>query len=256
MISLRKLERLALARSFGPLRDAVLDNGRRLPVAARAMLSDASAAPLVAAALALQRTVELTYQPVLLSELIARHLIAATDEWLAHQAGPRGRPAPGDAARGPVAAHPRPDDEPASGDDDRLAFAGLALAAMDDLTRQARESGAALPDDVASGLQRLTPHLLHVVLERAASLDAATLTLTQAMAAATLLWQCAGRPTLALEVAHVADTLRLRRALARSRWRHDAAVAHLLALADAPPRPVGVLGPATGGAFAASSAAA
>lgn len=79
MISLSKIERWANAERFDDLLDAVLSNGRPLPLALRLRLEQADGSRLSSAGLGLQRVVELSYFPapaaIQLGRVIAEALV-------------------------------------------------------------------------------------------------------------------------------------------------------------------------------------
>jgi len=79
MISLSKIERWTNAERFEDLLDAVLSNGRPLPLALRLRLEQADGSRLSSAGLGLQRAVELSYFPapaaIQLGRVIAEALV-------------------------------------------------------------------------------------------------------------------------------------------------------------------------------------
>ncbi len=104
MLHLAKLHRLAEQERHEVLLDEVLRNGRPLPLAARARLSEAGGVRLASLGFALQRGVELSYQPTPAIEALARLTVNALNE-LADPAGPAGRERPVAAgAQGPCGA--------------------------------------------------------------------------------------------------------------------------------------------------------
>lgn len=204
MISLSKIERWTFAERFSELLEAVLANGRPLPLSVRLRLSHPSSSRLASAGLALQRAIELSYFPVPASVQLARVVAEALAE-----------------------------------DDPEVSPAARAVAAagLVDLVQQFGSCGKTLAPD----LEGLIEHGLGVFGRRAFEAHAAASGTARdglvgdELDTAVLLWQLAHRPGLGLLLEQFIRTPLLDRAARRlGLWRR-ADTGPLLALLAAPP---------------------
>ncbi len=209
MLSTHKIERLIDSADWSTLLEALVENGRPMPLALRLQLLEDASLPVAALGLALQRLVELTYAPsapaleaaVRLSDLLHRAVHTDTD------AAPCG------------------------------AAVALGAAGLADLARQADECGRGLAVPLAERIDaslRASAWLLAQCLPapaaggpsggRAAGPDAA-------LDAAVVLWQAAHRPSLRMALERGVNVAALERDVRRLGWWKRSDCAAVLALA-------------------------
>jgi hypothetical protein len=230
MLNLNTIERLATREQFQPLLDGVLENGRRLPLAARLLLSQESNLALAAGGMALQRVVELSYLPAPVAGQLARRLAGAL--LLAGQLAGDRRPSPGATA--------------------------VAMAGLHDALDQAEATGAAMDDDlrevIEAGLEA-GAYMLFEVASRSALLhpDRAGI-VGSALDSALIAWQVGARPALARRLGGHLALPALKAQVEAQVAARDADVIAVMALAglSAPAAPVATIGKSLGAKSPAS----
>lgn len=198
MVNAARIDRMLRSARHEQLLDEVLSNGRRLPLAARAILAQDGVVELAAHALALQRLVELTYSIPPGSLQLAQHLTQHLTQFT-HADRPT-----------------------------HAIAAVLAVASLYDLASQALSTGTAPPPWLADALDRLYPQVAYDLFDL--SMQTATRNphlrglIDTPLTSALLLWQIHPRPGLAAALQPVFNTADLAHAAVRLHlWRdHDA----------------------------------
>jgi hypothetical protein len=209
MMSVQKIERLVERGQTEALLEAVVQNGRPLPLGVRLRLGESVASVRAAGlGLALQRVVELSYGPDPAALRIAERLLDQLCEV--------------DGLEGP----------------DRPSPASLvvALAGLEDLLAQLERFGHPAEGFVGEGLVHASAAVAHVLLEAAAlsNADPATRGLVgEAVDSAVVLWQLAGRARLADRLRPGVELSQLQRAAVRHALWKQPHCGPVLALAAA-----------------------
>lgn len=188
MLSLNKIERLVELGHLQSLLDAVLANGRPLPVGVRARLTGDDDLGLAAMGLALQRATELSYLPTPGSWAIAGRIVGLLAD--CHHSGR--------ASAGAVA---------------------LALGGLSDVLDQADAAGVLVPAEILRAVEAAFEAGIYRLFEAQAGLAAqhpaqAGLVGTP-VDSALLTWQLADRPGLVSRVGKSVNLADLDRALGR-----------------------------------------
>ncbi len=210
MMNASRIDRLVRADRLEQLLEEVLSNGRRLPLAARAVLHDGPALEMAAIGLALQRLVELTYTPQALSVSLAERLAALLGEDQNDE--------PVNAAAGGA----------------RLVARAIATCAIDDLARQAAGTGVELSATLRAARETGVRMLGRAVFE-AQALTAARDARREGLVGSGLVsclvaWQLAARASLTAELQCMARVDSLFRAIQTLNLGSDRDCAGVLAI--------------------------
>jgi hypothetical protein len=217
MMNASRIDRLVRGDRLEQLLEEVLSNGRRLPLAARAVLHEPRALELASIGLALQRLVELTYTPQAGAVALAERLATGL-----HAAAAIDAAAERDSSSGLVAGG-------------ALVARAIATCALDDLARQAEATGVELSASLrvarqesarASGaalFEAQSNHAAHYPRQRGL--------VSSPLISCILAWQLCGRTRLSAELQAFARADLLHRAIHDLRLGADRDCAGVLAIA-------------------------
>ncbi len=210
MMNAGRIDRLVRADRIEQLLEEVLSNGRRLPLAARAVLHEAGSLEMASVGLALQRLVELTYTPRAVSVSLAERLAAGLEDFEQDSSG-------------------EIEDEGA-----RLVARAIATCALDDLAGQAAGTGvelsAALRSARDAGVRGLGRALFEAQSVHAAHHPRRVGLVGTAIISCLVAWQLAGRAALTAELQHMARVDLLFRAIQTLNLGADRDCAGVLAI--------------------------